>query len=492
MTIISAVIIILYSASGGVKAVTFTDVIQFITFGTLLPVLALVIWHHLKDPSQVAQMLNHNPLFSFKEVVGWTPEFMATLMLIIYLITPELPPQLFQRMAMARDVTQVKRSMTYAAIICLAIDLCMIWIAMLFLADQPGLEPSQVVQHIVNHYTYPGLKGLLGIGIIALAMSTADSALNSCAVIIANDVLPPLQPKQQSSLKVARWATFGLGGLALLLALRELNLLDLILLSASFHAPIVVIPMLLAIFGFQTSRRVVFMAMAAGFTTVVACLAYFKSVNSFFPGMIANFIVLLGTHYLLGEEGGWGHNPMEGGFAILLQRSTWQEQIAAAKRFKLYAYLERILPRQEYAYLLLGFYIFTTTYALFYLLPQEVALQYPGIYRGIQYSVTLITTSFLAFPIWPKPLQSNRCFAWIWPITIFYTLFVVGGLLVIMSGFALPQMLLLALNFVMALLLLHWPLVLGTAISGVLVAILFFKQCTGLESLPGDLGSIQF
>ena len=153
VTIISAVIIILYSASGGVQAVTFTDVIQFIKFGTLLPVLALVIWHHLKDPSQVAQMLNHNPLFSFKEVVGWTPEFMATLMLIIYLITPELPPQLFQRMAMARDVTQVKRSMTYAAIICLAIDLCMIWIAMLFLADQPGLEPSQVVQHIVNHYT---------------------------------------------------------------------------------------------------------------------------------------------------------------------------------------------------------------------------------------------------------------------------------------------------------------------------------------------------
>ena len=492
VAIISATIVILYSASGGVKAVTFTDVIQFITFGTLLPVLALVIWNHLKDPNQVAQMLNHNPLFSFKKVVGWTPEFMGTLILMCYFITPGLPPQLFQRMAMARDVTQVKRSITYSAIICLAIDLCMIWIAMLLLVDKPGLEPSQVVQYMVNQYTYPGLKGFLGIGVIALAMSTADSALNSCAVIIANDILPALRPKQKSSLKVARWATFGLGGLALLMALRDLDILELLLLSASFHAPIVVIPMLLAIFGFQTSRRVVFMAIGAGFTTVVACLAYFKSVNSFFPGMIANFIVLMGAHYLLGEAGGWGNNPVEGDPDTALQRITWKERLAAARRFKLYPYLERVLPQQAHAYPLLGFYIFTTTYALLYLLPQEVALQYPGLYRGIQYSVTLIITSFLTFPIWPKPLQSNRFLVWIWPTSIFYALFVIGGVLVIMSGFALPQMLLLAFNFVMALLLLHWPLALGMAIAGIFVAILFFKQYTGLASLPCDLGSIQF
>ena len=42
--VVAAVIIITYSAFGGVKSVTFTDVIQFITFGTLLPALALVIW----------------------------------------------------------------------------------------------------------------------------------------------------------------------------------------------------------------------------------------------------------------------------------------------------------------------------------------------------------------------------------------------------------------------------------------------------------------
>ena len=94
------------------------------------------------------------------------------------------------------------------------------------------------------------------------------------------------------------------------------------------------------------------MAMAAGFTTVVACLAYFKSVNSFFPGMIANFLVLLGAHYLLGEEGGWGNNP------VPKKLPTAAEPLAdkadAGRGLKLYAYLKRILTPATIYLLLIG------------------------------------------------------------------------------------------------------------------------------------------
>jgi Na+/proline symporter len=226
-----------------------------------------------------------------------------------YFATPSLPTQLFQRIAMAQDVKQIKQSFTYAAFVGLAIELCIIWTAILLLADKPGLAPDQLVPYMVQTYTYTGLKGLLGVGVIALAMSTADSSLNSCAVVIANDILPRIAPKYQGSLFTARGATLGLGFLALVLALRVQGLLKTILLFASFSAPIVVIPILLTVFGFQTSRRVVLMAIGAGFVTVVSCLLYFKSVNSFFPGMLANLVVMLGAHYLLGEKGGWGHNP---------------------------------------------------------------------------------------------------------------------------------------------------------------------------------------
>ena len=212
-------------------------------------------------------------------------------------------------MAMARDVKQIRQSFIWSTVLCLAVELSLMWIALLLLSDRPGLEDEQIVPYLVRTYAYPGLKGLLGIGVAALAMSTADSALNSCAVVISNDIIPRVAPRYKASLGTAKVATFGLGFAALLLTFQLKDLLTTLLLAASFYAPIETIPSVLTIFGFKTSRRVVLMAMGAGAVTVVSCLLYFKSVNGFFPGMLANLVVLLGSHYLLGEPGGWGYNP---------------------------------------------------------------------------------------------------------------------------------------------------------------------------------------
>lgn len=489
ITIIAASIIILYATSGGVKAVTFTDVIQFLTFGTLLPVLALVIWHNLSDTSQVVQVLTHNPNFSFQKVIRWSPEFQSTMILICYFIMPSLSPELFQRMAMARDVTQVQRSISYATLLSLGVDLCIMWIAVLLLADQPGLNPQKLVQYMINTYTYPGLKGLLSIGVIALAMSTADSALNACAVVIANDIIPPLKIQQGHSLKTAKWATVLLGFLAVLLTLRVQNLLNILLGSANFYAPIVVVPMLLAVFGFETSRRVVLMAIATGAIVVVICLFMLKSVNSFFPGMLANLLMLLGAHYALGEKGGWGHNPLSAGSITTPRKKSWVKKI---RNFNLYTYLEGVLPTAEYFYSLFGFYVFTATYASFYILPHEIITQFAGLYKIMQYSVMLLFTTFLAFPIWPRFMRNKRVLIWLWPLSVFYALFVMGGILVVLSGFATAQMLIFTLNFVMAVLLLHWPLAAGMVLGGPLLVVLTFRQNTDLANSLGSLGTLQF
>lgn len=311
VTIVTAALVIFYSTSGGVKAVTFTDVVQFFTFGALLPLLALAVWNRMESaPLQVATVLNNDPRFSFREVVQWTPSFKATLVLMCYYMTPSLPTQIFQRMAMARNARQMKHSFIWATILCLAADLSIMWIALLLLSDQPGLETDQLVPYMVQTYAYPGLKGLLGIGIIALAMSTADSVLNSTAVVIANDIFPRLAPKYKASIGTAKIATLGFGFAALLLSLQKQDLLNMVLFSNNFYAPVVVVPILLTVFGFQTSRRVVLLAMGAGFVTVVSCLLYSHSVNSFFPGMLVNLAVMLGAHYWLDEKGGWGHNPL--------------------------------------------------------------------------------------------------------------------------------------------------------------------------------------
>ncbi|MCU0317818.1 MAG: HD domain-containing protein [Amoebophilaceae bacterium] len=492
VTIVAA-IITLYSLSGGVKAVTFTDVLQFFTFGTLLPLLALTIWNNLQDPAQVTHMFRTNPLFSFKDVVKWSPESGKALLFMAYLMTPILQPQLFQRVVMARDTVQIQRSFGYAAIVCLGIELCMLWIAMMILVDRPGPEADKIMRHIVDTYTYPGFKGLLGIGVIALSMSTADSVLNACAVIVANDILPPLGLQKQSSLNTARWATLVLGTLSLALALSIQDLLNILRSAANFYTPIVAVPILLAIFGFQTSRRVVLMSMGIGSAATAACLFYFESVHSFFPALLANIMTMLCQHYLLGEPGGWQKLDPTSPFALerAARVQRWQWRLKTIKNFKLYPYLQQNLPQNEGFYFFFGLYTIAATYVACYTLSAAETKACQQIYDSIYRTVLVGATAFLTFPVWPPTLKNSRFMAFFWPLGIGTLLFFVGTLLVIMSRYHHMQVMIMMMNLLMAVLLLHWPLAIFLASSGTYAAVFFFTRYTGSVLPLSVLGSVQ-
>mmetsp|Transcript_9505 Transcript_9505/g.21810 ORF Transcript_9505/g.21810 Transcript_9505/m.21810 type:complete len:1159 (-) Transcript_9505:3061-6537(-) len=451
---LAATIVTLYSLSGGVKAVTFTDVLQFFTFGTLLPVLALTVWNNLEDHGQVAAMLKSNPHFSLKEVFQWSPEFVGMFVLFSYYILPELAPEMYQRVTMANSPTQVKHSMTWATFICSTLGLCVAWIAILVLTDHPGMRDDEVVPYLVNTHVPTGLKGFLGVGVLALAMSTADSTINSTAVITSNDVVAPLRSQKEGSLRAAKIATLFLGAFAVWLALYVKGILDIILLSACFYTPVVLVPMLLAIFGFQTSKRVVLMAMGTGAVTVTAFLIIFRNADSFFPGMLANLVVMLGAHSLLKEKGGW--QPLDPTSSLALERAArkkaWRRRLQALKSFKLTPYLQQNLPVQESLYFLFGLYALVATYAAFYTIDRVNNPAYPMLAMGIYYAVLPITTALLTVPIWPKHVRKSKFMAYFWPLSIGGVLFFVGSCLTIMSDFHHMYMMIMMINLLITLL----------------------------------------
>ena len=78
----SSFIVITYSTFGGIKAVTFTDVIQFFTFGVVIPMLAFIIWRSVDNSQAVVEILNHHPNFNIKEFFDFqNPRFLDTLVL---------------------------------------------------------------------------------------------------------------------------------------------------------------------------------------------------------------------------------------------------------------------------------------------------------------------------------------------------------------------------------------------------------------------------
>ncbi|MEM7055481.1 MAG: sodium:solute symporter family protein, partial [Bacteroidota bacterium] len=496
VTIFAAAIVIFYSAFGGIRSVTITDVFQFMTFSIFIPMLALIVWNNLKTPDQVVHTLTDNPNFSLQKVVSWDPELISSICMMLFFGIPSLSTPMFQRIVMASSIQQIKRSFTYAAGIRLLMIMAVAWISILLLADNPSIEPSKLLNYIINRYTYPGLKGLIAVGITALSMSTADSYLNTSAVLSVHDIIKPLNPSFIEKISIVRIFSICIGILGLILALYTKNIIYLALLSGSFYMPIVTVPLLLAIFGFRSTTRAVLIGMGAGFIAVAVwriCFAY-TGINSVIPGMAANLICLMGSHYLLGEKGGWQKVDPSSPLALAREarRQAWKRRIKTIRRFKLYLYLQQNLPNKDYFYFFFGLYTIAATYAAFYTIGEAQTKIYQDIYEAIYHTVLFATTAFLTFPIWPPTVKKQQFIAFFWPLGICGILFFAGTLLVIMSHFHIMQVMILMINLLMALLLLRWPLALILASSGIVGAVIFFKQYTGLPTLPGDFGSLQF
>ncbi|XWN34861.1 MAG: HD domain-containing protein [Roseivirga sp.] len=508
--IIAATIVILYSAFGGVRAVTMTDILQFVTFSMFIPLLALTVWNNLPNSGeQVAAVLATEP-FDPRKLMVWNSQSMMSLNLLLYLIIPSLGPSMFQRILIARDVYQVRRTFTYASGIEFLIILLVAWLAILLLADSPSLEVSNLLVYVVDRYAHVGLKGLMVVGVIALAMSTADSELNSSSVLAVHDLFKPIFSSFSLSITAARISSVLIGTAGLLLALHESDMLELVMSTTSFYMPVVTVPLLLAIFGFRSSPRAALLGMAAGATTVLTWGKFFAytGLENIIPGMLANLIVLVGTHYLLGEEARVkvlekdkrkeGKEEEEETSALALQqqerRERWEKRWEVVRNFDLDDYLAKNLPRKDQNYFLLGLYITAATYMAFYLIDArgfEIPA-YEKVYRGVSHATLFVTTALFTFPIWPLTFKTERFSAFFWPLSMWALLFFGGTLLVLLSQCNPILVLVLITSLLMTVLLLHWPLALLLASSGIGAALLFFRQYTGGLPLPDSIGAAQF
>ena len=97
--------------------------------------------------------------------------------LIFYFTIPSLRPAAFQRILIGSSISQVKKAFTISAFLLTFVMLTTYWIAFLALSMNDNLRPDQLLGFIIDKYSYSGFKGLITIGIIAMAMSTADSIL---------------------------------------------------------------------------------------------------------------------------------------------------------------------------------------------------------------------------------------------------------------------------------------------------------------------------
>ena len=464
-TVISAGIVIVYSAFGGIRSVTFTDLIQFLIFAVFVPVLTITIFTSLDTPlASVTGTLTSHPVFSFRAVFGQPVKIFYLICNFSYFAIPSLTPYTFQRIMLSKDVYQVQRSFTWAAMVWALILGLFIFIAILLLTVNPNLEPSKLVVYMISHYTYAGFRGLFAAGVMAMVMSTADSIINSGSILVANDITRALPYSPKHPLVIARVSSLFIGLLGLTLAIKQYGLMDILVLTHSFYMPIVTVPLLLAIYGFRSSTRVALIGMGAGFVTVIlwrnVSLLSDTGINSVIPGMLANCLLLLGSHYVLGEPGGWVGIKEITPLLLARQKRGWQQRQLQHRvhRFQPWRYLIQHLPRNGSHYFFLGFYLLATNFVAFFFLPEERGVS-PAVLQPLLYSTLVLTSVWVTYPLWRTPGKHRRALSVGWYGSIFLLLFVSMPFLVLAGGFSSLQLAIYVTHLFVAIYLLPWPLV---------------------------------
>ncbi|AVP87370.1 Sensor histidine kinase YycG [Candidatus Phycorickettsia trachydisci] len=473
--IMGGILVTLYSALGGLKSVTFTDVMQLLTFGTMLPTLAFCIFGKIKDLNIIINTLSTNKLFDYTEVFDFTrPKSVYFLFLFFWAIVPGFSPASFQRIAMAKNVEQSRKSFIIAALMWLFIVLTLVFISVLILSTNPNLDTKNVAKYILLEQSYTGLRGFILAGLMAMVMSTADSYINSASVIFIHDLCKPLGFKIQKELIATRIAAILLGAIAIGFALSGGSLLQLTLFASIFSMPVVSVPFMMTIFGFRSSGTSVLIAMAAGATTA----AFWKinpiiDVPAAVPGMAANLIFLIGSHYILRQPGGWvGIKDPAPLIALQQERQfKWKKFKENLQNFDFTKFMSKNSPNNELMYVYTGLFCFFSLYSNMATISHTAKLAFPLFFEFVTPSVLFSATALLSYPLWLYSWKKNEVIEHVvWNLVTFYGLVYIGFIFAIISNFAPTQVMILIINLILVAVLVRWQWALVMIFAGAFVS----------------------
>jgi len=297
-----------------------------------------------------------------------------------------------------------------------------IFLAIVLYIHSADLNPKELVEYIFKIHNSVWLKSFVSIGILALAMSTADSELHMAGVLFANDILFKASLTDGRRLGISRLFSIATILLGLQLALYEQNLFKLMMLALSFYTPIVTIPFLMAILGFRPSSKSVFLSMGAGSLVVIAFRnglgQYLGIISPILPAMLMNLLFLIGSYYILPKVPGTGWVGIKDKTPLLAEKQKKEYRRAERKefwqKFSLSNCLYNLVPQRDTTFFGLGLYVFVTQAMRFYIGFGKISI-------FIWLPTTLISILFFFYPMLITRYQLptvEKIFSYIYPFLL--------------------------------------------------------------------------
>src|SRR6056297_1875753 len=324
--IIMGAIAVIYTVMGGLKAVIYTDTIQWIILMSGLIFIGIPLGYHAIGGIEALRATVHPELLkltnvTWQQLVNW-----GVTIIPIWFVGMTL----YQRIYATKGKKQAQRAWFIAGVFewplmafmgvtlglfsRVALDQGMF--AELGYATLESIDPEMGLPLLLRAILPVGLMGLMMSAYFSAIMSTADSCLMAASGNVLTDILDKIFHFRHDSKKVLRISqvlTFFIGGLALLLALKMQNVLQLMLYSYAFMVSGLFIPILGALFWKKRSSLAAFWSMLiGGGTTLYLTIAQFKLPYDLDPnifGITAGLILFVGLTFLYPRQK--GVSPME-------------------------------------------------------------------------------------------------------------------------------------------------------------------------------------
>ena len=313
---LSAIGLATYSAFGGLKSVSITDIVQGLTFMILILFFAIYIWSATPDHSGfIAQFYENTSRMSLKKNFSSVASTISILAIWSQALIPWYSSSGYQRVVINQGPRRARKNLLSITLIFTSVSLLLAFISLQLYGVNSNLELKNILPFMIDKYSFNGINGALFIIIFAMVISTVDTDANVVSVLLTNDVFPVINKKfKERTYNTAVYTTFIVVAIALYFSLNSSDVFKMLMYSSNFTMPICVIT-LSNVLGFRTHTNVIWAAIISAFVATVSYSFFMRGTGfaqyAFFPGMCACGASLILGHLYYTKIKGWKNDKEE-------------------------------------------------------------------------------------------------------------------------------------------------------------------------------------
>ena len=490
--IVGGTIMTIYAAHGGIKAVTATDIFQFLVLIVGIPLIASIAVNQAGGIKEMFAQLPPEKLsiFQHEKFSYYSVLFIVWTFFQIGMIDPAI----IQRLLMGRSARQLRSQFLTIAAFDPALRLSLMFIGLAGVVLYPNIASENIVPHIIKTLLPAGIKGLAIAGLLGALMSTADSYLHAVGLTVARDVVKPLFAESNETddeLLWARVATLLAGLGAIVLSLQGANVISLSFVALELTGPMFLLPFVSGVVGLKTDQRSFYVAVLCTIVAFVASKLFLSAEYQHFLSLIciaANGIGFFGTHLL--QHGG----------LLMVDRNEertliWRPRSITVLRAidsliptprRIYKYSQESVRKYGAPYVLFGtFYCicFTVPYFMWShesLQAQELML-FLRLLGGVMCGLLLIEEKWS-----PRLVPYISLF---WHATLLYCLPFIGTVMFLLTQGSVEWLINIGTTLFFLIVLVDWATFLILTVLGVLLGLLFYTTMVGPISIQMDFST---